>query len=59
MDAERIGRLDTELALLAITVSRARPHLQIGDWRFVKLDLGEIESEARMQNITLPGEYRH
>lgn len=58
MDAERIERLDTERALLPITVSRARLHLQIGDSRFVKLDPGESESEARMQNLTLPGGYR-
>ena len=54
MDADSIERLDIELALLSTTVSRARLHLQIGDLSLVRMELDEIEAEARTLKIGLP-----
>ena len=54
MNAEELAELDTDLALLATTVSRARLHLQKGDLDLVKIDLNSIESECRMLKSGLP-----
>lgn len=54
MNVEDMQELDTDLALLATTVSRARLHLQKGDLALVRIELEEIESEAKILRIGLP-----
>ena len=54
MSPTEIERLDTELALIATNVTRARLYLSMGDLVLARMEVDEIESEARGLKAELP-----